>query len=165
MAKKSKRPSAQPSHPSLKHLPKLKGGYYRRVKDIPRALKEANVVNLPAEVQFLFLYFGCEKLGLGIIGVDAKLASEDAYGRGKFVLLPQLKASAAALNISISASELDSIFGNSKSSARELRHSIVHDIGPSNIKNVRAHCTSYIPTMQKFLDCITEFHKYQRKTF
>ena len=165
MARKSKQPVPRPNDPSLKALPKLKGGYYRRVKDIPRALDEMRVTELPSVVQFLFYYFGCEKLALGIVGVDAKLASEDAYGGGKFVILPSLKKAASSLNISISFGELDFIFGKSKTSARELRHSLVHDLGPSNVKNVRTQCAAHIPVMLKFLGCIDELHEYQRKTF
>jgi hypothetical protein len=81
------------------------------------------------------------------------------------VLLPELKTAAAAMNISITPADLDAIFGNSKSSARELRHSLVHHLGPSNIKNVQKHCAAHIKTMTKFLGCIEEFHAYQRRTF
>jgi hypothetical protein len=161
----SKKIVPQPGHQSLKALPKLKGSYYRRVKDIDRALEEIEYVELPPVAQFLCLYFGCEKLALAIMGVDAKLASEDAYGRGKFVLLNELKSAIVPLRISVAPNELDLIFGPSKTSARELRHKVVHDFGPSNIKAMKRHCATHIPIMTKFLDCIPEFHEYQRKNF
>ena len=91
---------------------------------------------------------------------ESQMRSEYATPSGLLLF-----ANSFIMSENVSAAELDSIFGNSKSSARELRHSIVHDIGPSNIKNVRAHCASHIPTMQRFLDCIAEFHEYQRKKF
>jgi hypothetical protein len=165
MPKKTR--AAQPNHESLKALPKLKGGYYRRIKDIERALQreELNLKNLPVVVKFLFLFFGCEKLALAIMGIDDKYASSDAYGKGKFVQLDQLKCATKAMNISISTTELDQIFGPKSTSARELRHMIVHDLGPSNVKTVHAHCRPHIATMQKFISCIEEVHRYQRKTF
>jgi len=164
----AKRPLSvpRPSDPSLKALPKLKGGHYRRVKDILRALdEELHIENCPPVMQFLFYYFGCEKFGLAIVGVDSKLAAEDSYGKGKFVWLPQLKTAAASLGISITAGELESIFGSSTTSARELRHCVAHDLGPSNVKNARTRGVPHIPTMRKFLACIDEFHEYQRENF
>jgi hypothetical protein len=157
----------QPTHPTLKALPKLKGSYYRRIKDIPRALarKELAFDTLSPVARFLCLFFGCEKLALGIVGLDEKFAAEDAYGKGRFVVLEEVKRSAAALGMSITGDELDSLFGPSKMSARELRHKIVHDFGPSNIQNVHALCPQHIPTMEKFLRCIDEFHDYQKRTF
>jgi hypothetical protein len=157
----------QPKHQSLKALPKLKGGYYRRIKDIERALErpELGFDKLSPVGQFLFLFFGCEKLGLAIMGLDARYACEDAYGKGKFVLLPELKAATTAMKLSIRAPDIEAIFGNSKTSARELRHSLVHDLGPSNIKNVGSHCARNIPAMKKFIACIEEVHDFQRKNF
>jgi hypothetical protein len=162
-----RKPLTQPKHQSLKALPKLKGGYYRRIKDIDRALEapELNFQNLPSVVQFLFLFFGCEKLALALVGIDARHASDDAYGRGKFVLLSKLQTAAKAMGISITPLELDSIFGSADSSARELRNKIVHDLGPTNVKAAHAHCKSHIRTLKKFLDCIEDIHDYQRKNF
>ena len=169
MAKKAKKKKRipQPTHQSLKALPKLKGGYYRRIKDIDRALERGEIAfnNLPPVVQFLFLFFGCEKLALAILGIDARYASDDAYGRGQFVKLRELKRSVAAMGVSVSPAELDAIFGPSDTSARELRHQIVHDFGPSNVKKADDHCQSHNQTMRKFLDCIEEIHEYQRKNF
>ena len=155
----------RPGHQSLKALPKLKGGYYRRIKDIDRALEreELDFHNLPQVAQFLFLFFGCEKLALAIMGIDARYASEDAYGKGKFALLPELQSAAIAMSISIKPAELDAIFGPADTSARELRHKIVHDFGPSNVKKAHAHRKPLMTTMRKFLDCIEEIHEYQRK--
>lgn len=168
MAKrKRKSPAPRPNDPSLKANPGLKGGHYRRVNDIPEALarKELGFERLPKVVQFLFLYFGCEKFALAIVGVEAKLAAEDVYGRGKFVYLPALQKAVPALNISITETELESIFGNSKTSARELRHSLAHDLGPSNVRVADGHAAAHIPVLSKFLACIDQLHQYQRKTF
>jgi hypothetical protein len=164
---KVKKRVSQPRHQSLRALPKLKGGYYRRIKDIDRALEreELDFDNLPEVVQFLFLFFGCEKLALAMMGIDARHASEDAYGKGRFVLLRELQNAAKAMSISITAAELDAIFGPADTSARELRHKIVHDFGPSNVKRADANCKPLVATMRKFLDCIEEIHEYQRKSF
>jgi hypothetical protein len=43
MARKPKKPVPRPNDPSLKAHPKLKGGYYPRVKDIPRTLEEMQI--------------------------------------------------------------------------------------------------------------------------
>jgi hypothetical protein len=86
MARKKAIP--RPSHPSLKALPKLKGGYYRRIKDIPRALDEIRLKELPEVIQFLILFFGCEKLALGMMGVNARFASETPMEKGSSCCCP-----------------------------------------------------------------------------
>jgi hypothetical protein len=55
--------------PSLKPDPDLKGSYYRRIEDIERAFKKMEADRLPTASRFLVLYFGCEKLAQGIVGV------------------------------------------------------------------------------------------------
>lgn len=111
MAKKPKQ-GRKPSrgHPTLKALPKLKGGHYRRVKDIQRAFDELRVTELPPVVQFLLYFFGCEKLALAIVGVEGQFAA----GEGQFVHFEQLKKAAESLKISITDRELDSILAPPK---------------------------------------------------
>lgn len=136
MAKKSP-PIHRPNHPTLKSLPKLKGGHYRRVKDIQRALLELEIEKQPGEVQFDFVFFACEKLALAVMGLKEKRAVEGVYSNGNFVGLEKVKLSAASMGLAITGRDLDLILGPSRNSARDLRHSLVHDLGPSNVKSVR----------------------------
>ena len=49
---------------SFEPNPDLKGSYYRRLEDIPRALAKFEVTALPpnSPAQFVAYYFGAEKL-------------------------------------------------------------------------------------------------------
>jgi hypothetical protein len=164
MAKKSP-PTRRPNDAPLKALAKLKGGHYRKVKDIQRALLELEIEQQPAEVQFVFVFFACEKLALAVMGLNEKRAVEDVYSNGNFVGLEEVKLSAASMGLSITGRDFDLIFGPSRNSARELRHSLVHDLGPSNVKNVRKLAAPLLVTMTKFLACIDQVHQYQNKAY
>lgn len=159
------KPTANPSHPSLKPLPKLKGGYYRRIKDIDRALEEMDAKQLPPVVQLLIFYFACEKLALGIVGIKNRWPVEDAFHIDRRVHLSDLKSAAKLLKLSIHDGDLDLLFGTALMTARTLRNTLNHDLGPSNVKLVRHHSGALLPIMRKFLECAKEVHDYQRRNF
>src|SRR5439155_17242343 len=96
---------------------KFKGSYFRRLNDIELGLKKIDVSKMPSGGKFLFLYYGCEKLAKGIVGIDAQLEAEDAYE--ETLVLDKLKAAAKSMKLPIPDAKLDSIFlSNSKGSAR-----------------------------------------------
>jgi hypothetical protein len=164
----AKIPPSSPNHASLKPLPKMLGGYYRRIADINRALVEMDAEKLPAVVQFLVVYFACEKLALGATGIACRWAVEDAYDRNMNIDLARLQSAAIALSLSISDGDLARLFGmknDNPPTARMLRNALNHDFGPSRVKLVRSHCKELLPIMRKFLACIDEVHKYQMQNF
>ena len=116
--------------------------------------------SLPPEVQFLFLYFGCEKLGLAILGVEGKYSAEDAYGHGKFIHLEQLKKAAMGMKLSVTSDDLNKIFGRGIGSARQLRHLLVHNLGPTNARKAQTEGAAHIPTLKKFLLCIDQLQDF-----
>jgi hypothetical protein len=65
-------------HWSLKPDVGVKGSYYRRLDDIKKGLKEIDKSKMPSGGKFLFLYYGCEKLGKGIVGISNEWAADDA---------------------------------------------------------------------------------------
>ena len=165
MTKKSRKLVPNPTDPSLKPLPKLKGGYYRRIADIDRALDAMGAKQLPPVVQFLINYFACEKLALGIVGIANQWPVADAYHVSRRVNLSELKSAAKSLKLSVSDGDLDLLFGLAPATARTLRNTLNHDLGPSNVKLVGSHCGMLVPIMSKFLGCVKEVHNYQRRNF
>jgi len=68
MPRKKKLPKPNATHSSLKPdcSDKNKGSYFRRIEDIKKGLKDIDASSLPPGGGFLFLYYGCEKLGQGM---------------------------------------------------------------------------------------------------
>ena len=111
MAKARRPPPARnPMHPTLKPDPDRKGSYHRRLDDIKKGLKAVDKSNMPIGGKFLFLYYGCEKLGKGIVGIAPEWAADDAYGEDRSLhlheLKPAAKKSTAANRIMVSPREL-----------------------------------------------------------
>jgi len=96
-------------HRSFEPDPDLKGSYYRRLEDIPRALAKFEVTALPANspAQFVAYYFGAEKLAKAIVGIYSSRSAEAAFDVG--VRLPETKDAARDMKLSISAAELDAL--------------------------------------------------------
>ena len=96
MAKRTfnSKPQAVRTHPTLKPAggKQYKGTYYRRLEDIGRALKTVDDAKTMKGGQFLYLYYGCEKLGRGIVGIAGEWDAEDAYDERRGLVLPALKA-------------------------------------------------------------------------
>ena len=154
MARCKAPPKPNPTHESFKPKKKFKGSYFRRLNDIELGLKKIDVSKMPSGGKFLFLYYGCEKLGKGIIGIDAQWEAEDAYEEA--LVLDKLKAAAKSMKLPIPEAELDTVFlSNSKSSARYWRNEIAHNFGPSNVENVVEHSTKLNKAMHDFLETWT----------
>jgi hypothetical protein len=155
MAKRKGVPKADPTHWTLKPngSKKYKGTYFRRLEDIEKGLKEIDLAKLPPGGQFLYMYYGCEKLGRGIVGIHKQWEADIAYDKG--LELDDLKAAAKAMNLPITDGELDALFvSKDKSSARHVRNEVVHNFGPSNVKNAIQHSAKLNKRMHKFLqDC------------
>src|SRR5712692_10399712 len=153
MATKKELPKPNPTHRSLKPdgSDENKGSYFRRIEDIKKGLKEIDASSLPPGGRFLFLYYGCEKLGKGIVGIKEEWEAEAAYDRG--LELADLKSATKAMKLPVKDGELDTLFlSSSKASARHWRNEIVHNFGPSNVKNVIAHSTVLNQRMHEFLE-------------
>ena len=157
MAKARRPPPARnPMHPTLKPDPDRKGSYHRRLDDIKKGLKAVDKSNMPIGGKFLFLYYGCEKLGKGIVGIAPEWAADDAYGEDRSLHLHELKPAAKKLNLGIPDATLDLLFTRSdKKSPRYWRNEIAHNFGPSNVDNVVKHSATMNKTMHDFLKTYT----------
>jgi hypothetical protein len=156
MAKRKVAPKPNATHRSLKPdgSSKNKGSYFRRLEDIERGLKEIDASKLPPGGRFLFLYYGCEKLAKGIIGINAEWEAEDAYKQQ--LRLDCLKSAATTMKLPMPETELDALFkSDDKTTARYWRNEIVHNFGPSNVQNVIKHSTNLNKRMHSFLDTYT----------
>ena len=163
--------------PSLKPDPRRKGSYYRRIEDIARALESLQSDKLSETILFLVLYFGCEKIARGLVGIHARLPATEAYGRGRRIQLKDIKASAAGLGLSVLEEDLDWLFASEKqqhmlrptseltNSARHFRNNLTHDFGPTNVARIAKHAPFLNPKMKSFLACVPEILAYQRLHF
>jgi hypothetical protein len=91
MAKRRRKrtpPIRTPGHASLKPdgSPKNRGSYTRRIEDIRKGLDKAGSAYLPPAGLFLFLYYGCEKLAKGIVGIASEWSADDAYDQDLVLL-------------------------------------------------------------------------------
>ena len=164
--------------PSLKPDPGRKGSYYRRFEDISRALIALGVDRLPATIQFVTYYFGCEKLARGIVGVHLRLPAHQAYHHRRPLRLTEIEKAAADISLSFSGPDLQALFADfneqhliggvlpgSLASARHARNTLIHDLGPSNVARLAAHAQPHIPKMRAFLGCVGEVLEYQKDHF
>jgi hypothetical protein len=156
MGTKKKSPQPNPTHRSLKPdgSDKNKGSYFRRIEDIQRGLEKISA--LPPGGKFLFLYYGCEKLAKGIVGINAEWEADDAYIQK--LDLNDLKTAASAMQLPVTHTELDVIFLNKRTkntSARYWRNEIAHNFGPSNVDNVIRYSAILNHRMQEFLEKCT----------
>jgi hypothetical protein len=150
---RTKKPKPNPTHWSLKPDggKTNKGSYYRRIEDIQKGLKKIDASKLPPGGRFLFLYYGCEKLGKGIVGIAEEWEAKAAYDQS--LELEMLKAGATAMKLPVSMAELDTLFlTGSRNSARHWRNEIVHNFGPSNVDNVVQNSTHLNRRMHDFLE-------------
>jgi hypothetical protein len=155
-AKRKPKPKSNPTHWSLKPAgDKLnKGTYYRRLEDIEKGLREIDKSKLPSGGRFMFLYYGCEKLAKGIVGIHAQWEAEEAYNQS--LELAGLKAAASAMKLGIPDAELDALFlSNDKTTARYWRNEIAHNFGPSNVGNIVKHSAALNKRMHDLLDAYT----------
>jgi hypothetical protein len=114
-------PNANPTHWTLKPDggKRYKGTYFRRLEDIKSGLRVIDASRMPAGGKFLFLYYGCEKLGKGIVGIHRTWDAEQAYEQP--LDLAQLKLAAAGMGLAIPDAELDALFvSKDKTTARLL---------------------------------------------
>jgi hypothetical protein len=165
-------------HASLKPDPLRKGSYYRRIADVELGLKRLGAEGLSGSVQFLAYYLGCEKIARGVVGIHRRAPALDAYHHRASLKLEDVKAGAAALNLSVPVDDIDWLFAdyNQQSllrssnpdwtnSARYLRNLLGHDFGPSNVAKVEKHAPFHNPRMKAFLGCIPKIFEYQRLHF
>ena len=112
---KRKPPEPNPTHWTLKPAGSkdYKGTYFRRLDDIRKGLLEIDKSKMPAGGRFLFLYYGCEKLGKGIVGIHKTRAADEAYDQ--HLHLSEL----GRMGLAIPDAELDALFvGDDKTTAR-----------------------------------------------
>jgi hypothetical protein len=150
----NRNPPAVPTHWTLKPNGGVgyKGTYYRRLEDIGEALKTVDDAKRMKGGQFLYLYYGCEKLGRGIVGIANEWDAEDAYHGNRGLALADLKAAAGSMNIPATMADLDTIFdASSNTSARHLRNEIVHNFGPWNVENAIKESAVLNRVMHDFL--------------
>jgi len=145
-----------PTHWTLKPAGgnKYKGTYFRRLEDIQRGLRVIDASRMPSGGRFLFLYYGCEKLGKGIVGIHKTWAADDAYDQS--LHLSELRLAVCGLRLDISDAELNALFvSNDKTTARYWRNEIVHNFGPWNVKTIIKHSATLNKQMHDFLESHT----------
>ena len=108
----------------------------------------------------MFLYYGCEKLGKGIVGIEKQWEAEEAYAQA--LVLDTLKATVKSMKLPVTDADLDVLFlSSSKTSARYWRNEIAHNFGPSNVHNVIQHSAKLNKRMHEFLeDCTPHVLKF-----
>jgi hypothetical protein len=81
----------------------LKGSYYRRLEDIPRALDRFEVTALPANSPALFVayYFGVEKLAKAIVGINENQPAAVAFHQRVGVRLLQTKSAVRNMKLKV----------------------------------------------------------------
>jgi hypothetical protein len=148
---------------SLKPDPKRKGSYYRRIEDIQRALDRLAVDAFPLPARFMALYFACDKLAHGVVGIYEGAAAQAAYK--KSLDLSKLKQAAHLIGLPIIDDELEDLFAGPRDSyvltrnsanggsARMLRNNLVHEFGPTNAGHVLSHAAFFMPKMAALLAC------------
>lgn len=155
MAKAKKAPPVpNPTHKSLKPdgSKNNKGSYYRRLEDIERGLKEIDKSKMPTGGRFLFLYYGCEKLGKGIVGIAREWEADDAYDPDRNLHLNEVQDAAQKMKLAIPDIVLKGLFvGKDKASVRYWRNEIAHNFGPWNVENVVKHSATMNEKMHDFL--------------
>ncbi len=163
--------------PSLKPDPRRKGSYYRRIEDIARALENLQSDKLSETMLFLLLYFGCEKIARGLVGIHVRFPATEAYRPGRPIQLKDIKASAAALGLPVLEQDLDWLFASDKqqhilhptadltNSARYLRNHLTHDFGPTNVAQIAKQAPFLNPKMKLFLGCVPAVLAYQHLHF
>src|SRR5262245_55780345 len=139
--------------------PDLKGSYYRRLEDIPRALTKFKVTALPANspAQFVAYYFGAEKLAKAIVGIDKARSATSAF-RQK-INHEDTKSAARDLRLQISQADLDALFEHQTritqpSSAITIRNRLSHEFGPTQVWHIHQHAPRLVPIMVRFIDDI-----------
>ena len=154
---------------SFEPAPALKGSYYRRLEDIPRALDRFEVTALPANspAQFVAYYFGAEKMAKAIVGIHKARSAQKAFSRFVSVKLPETKSAARNMRLKITEADLDALFEHQThvpqpSSAITIRNRLSHDFGPTQVSHIRQHATRLIPIMVKFIGDIEPVLKHLR---
>jgi hypothetical protein len=162
--------------PSLKPDPNLKGSYYRRIEDIERAFKKMEAHELPTAARFLVLYFGCEKLAQGIVGVANSVPPDDVFGRGKSPDPNKIKSALTALGLTFPTQDIDHLFAKWNEpttekplrepiSARDLRDAVVHNFGETNVGFVLSKAALLLPKMEGFLSCRAQVLAHLKATW
>ncbi|MGY4252936.1 hypothetical protein ACVI1L_000004 [Bradyrhizobium sp. USDA 4516] len=137
--------------------PALKGSYYRRLEDIPRALAKFEVTALPANspAQFIAYYFGVEKLAKAVVGIFGSVPADEAFD---FVAVNpgKMKLAARSMGLQISDADIDTLFvrdddTQQPDTAREIRNRLGHDFGPTQVDHIRHHAPRLIPIMVRFI--------------
>jgi hypothetical protein len=141
-----------------------KGSYRRRIEDADNVIQNLKPGALLEAATFLALYFACEKLAKGLVGIRHRMTAEEAYGL-KFLRLAKVKEAAETVGIPFSDDELDRLFEVQKppkqaTSGRTLRDRAVHDFGPTNIRQAAERGGPLIPLMTKFLACHQQILAY-----
>jgi hypothetical protein len=141
---------------SFEPNPELKGSYYRRLEDIPRALDKFEVTALPANspAQFLAYYFGAEKLAKAIVGISKARSAKNAFNAS--VNRRATKSAARLMKLKISQADLDALFLHQSrlpqpSTAITIRNRLSHDFGPTQVSHIRQHAPRLIPIMVRFI--------------
>ncbi|WLA68549.1 hypothetical protein [Bradyrhizobium diazoefficiens] len=154
---------------SFEPNPDLKGSYYRRLDDIPRALAKFEVTALPANcpAQFVAYYFGVEKLAKALVGINTSKPAKDAFHRRVSVKLPETKSAAHDMGLKISEPELDDLFEpqwdrEQPSSAITIRNRLGHDFGPTQVWHIHQHAPRLVPIMVRFIDDIDRVLQHLR---
>ena len=153
---------------SFRPDPKLKGSYYRRIADIPRALAEFEVRKLPSNsaAQFVAYYFGAEKLGKAVVGILGLVPADKAF---EYVAVDpeKVKAAVEPMQLQISNTAIDALFVRNKQAkqpdtAVEIRNRLFHDFGPTQVCHIRQHAPRLIPLMISFIGDIDNVLTYLR---
>jgi hypothetical protein len=116
---------------------------------------------LPTAARFLVLYFGCEKLAQGIVGVANRWPPDNVFGRGKCPDPDKIKAAVTVLGLTFPTPDLDHLFAkwNEPTTAkplrepiwaRDLRDAVVHNFGETNVRYVLHKATVLLPKMENF---------------
>lgn len=147
--------------------PDLKGSYYRRLEDIPRALAKFEVTALPpnSPAQFVAYYFGVEKLAKAVVGINKPQPAEHAFQRRVPVKLRETKCAAHAMGLTTSEPDLDALFeqqwdSEQPSSAITIRNRLGHDFGPTQVCHIHRHAPRLIPIMVRFVGDIDHVLKH-----
>jgi hypothetical protein len=136
---------------SFSKNPNEKGSYLRRLQDIERGLSELGINRISPTGQFIYLIAACEKLAKIMYGASGGRDSKTIFHHTHVLSLPATKHFCKVRKVIITEAELEFIFGNNAQSAKSLRNSLLHEIGPTNARNISKKSDSLCKVMRKFL--------------
>lgn len=136
------------------------GSYRKRLNDAFDALERVSSEKLGPVATFVFNYLTCEKLAKVIVGIaSGKPGAGEGFSRIK-LRTNNIISACELLGCGLDKRDINSIFSDSDGSACRLRNKLLHDFGPTHVRQVQAAAPQLNEKMKVFLQCRHAVVKY-----